>query len=196
MSAPVIPVTLGTDQASSRLHEFTVIDVRTPAEYGSGHLPGAVNIPLDTLRRALPEIRHAAEQGDVLVVCASGARSENACKQLAAEGIPTATLSGGTGAWASQGHELHRPAVCETPRNTWSMERQVRFSAGSLVLIGVLLGFLVHPALLLVPAAVASGLVLSAVTNTCAMAVMLGKLPHNRPRGVDLEAALAELRRR
>ncbi|MHB9863892.1 rhodanese-like domain-containing protein [Streptomyces sp. YIM S03343] len=195
MSAPVIPVTLGTEQARSRLHEFTVIDVRTPAEYASGHLPGAINIPLDNLKKALPEIRHAAQQGKLLVVCASGSRSENACKQLAEEGIATATLSGGTGAWASQGNELQRPAACET-RSTWSMERQVRFSAGSLVLLGVILGYLVHPALLLIAAGVAGGLVFSAVTNTCAMAVMLGKLPHNRPRTMDLEAALAELRGR
>jgi rhodanese-related sulfurtransferase len=192
---PVTPVTLGTEQARTRLHEFTVIDVRTPAEYASGHLPGAVNIPLDNLQQALPDIRHAAGQGELLVVCASGARSENACRQLAGEGIRTATLSGGTGAWASQGNELQRPAACET-RSTWSMERQVRFGAGSLVLIGVMLGFLLHPALLLVPAGVAAGLVYSAVTGTCAMAVVLGKLPHNRPRAVDLEAALAELRRR
>ena len=196
MSAPVIPVTLGTEQASSRLHEFTVIDVRTPAEYGSGHLPGAINIPLDSLKQALPEIRNAAERGKILVVCASGARSQNACQQLADEGILTATLSGGTGAWASEGHELQRPTVCQTSGAAWSMERQVRFSAGSLVLLGVVLGFFVHPALLLISAGVAGGLVFSAVTDTCGMAAVLGKLPHNRPRPVDMETALAELRRR
>jgi rhodanese-related sulfurtransferase len=195
MSAPVTPVTLGTEQARSRLHEFTVIDVRTPGEYASGHLPGAVNIPLDSIGQALAEIRHAAERGEVLVVCASGARSENACAQLAEEGIPTATLSGGTGAWASQGNELQRPAACET-RSTWSMERQARFTAGSLVLLGVVLGVLVHPALLVVSAGVAGGLMYSAVTDSCAMAAVLSRLPHNRPRTVDLEAALAELRAR
>lgn len=189
------PVALGTDQARTRLHELTVIDVRTPAEYASGHLPGALNIPLDQVRRALPEIRHAAERGDVLVVCASGARSENACKLLAEQGITTATLAGGTGAWAAEGHDLHQPAACDT-RAGWSMERQVRFTAGSLVLLGLVLGVLVHPALLLISAGVAGGLVFSALTNTCGMAVMLGKLPHNRPRAVDLNAALAALRDR
>ncbi len=167
--------------------------MRTPAEYAAGHLPGALNIPLDHVRRALPEIRHAAGRGDVLVVCACGARSENACKLLAEQGITTATLAGGTGAWAAEGYDLHTPAACDT-RAGWSMERQVRFTAGSLVLLGLLLGLLVHPALLLLSAGVAGGLVFSALTNTCGMAAVLGKLPHNRPRTADLDAALAALR--
>ncbi|MGC0406455.1 rhodanese-related sulfurtransferase [Streptomyces sp. SAI-126] len=189
------PVALGTEQARTRLHELTVIDVRTPAEYASGHLPGALNIPLGQLRRALPEIRHAAGRGDVLVVCASGARSENACKLLAEQGVATATLAGGTGAWTAQGHDLHTLAACGT-RTGWSMERQVRFTAGSMVLLGLVLGLLVHPALLLISAGIAGGLVFSALTNTCGMAVMLGKLPHNRPRAADLDATLAALRTR
>ncbi|MFJ4205364.1 rhodanese-like domain-containing protein [Streptomyces sviceus] len=188
------PVTLGADQARTRLHELTVIDVRTPAEYASGHLPGALNVPLDHVRRALPEIRHAAGRGDVLVVCASGVRSENACKLLAEQGIATATLVGGTGAWVAEGHDLHTPA--RGARSGWSMERQVRLTAGSLVLLGLVLGLLVHPALLLIPAGIAGGLVFSALTNTCGMAVVLGRLPHNRPRAADLDAALTALRGR
>ncbi|MER6185851.1 rhodanese-like domain-containing protein [Streptomyces sp. NPDC001652] len=195
MTSSPTPVTLAAGQVRARLHELTVIDVRTPAEYASGHLPGALNIPLDHVRRALPEIRHAAERGDILVVCASGARSENARKLLAEQDVTTATLVGGTGAWAAEGHDLHTLAACET-RAGWSMERQVRFTAGSLVLLGLLLGLLVHPALLLISAGVAGGLVFSALTDTCGMAVVLGKLPHNRPRAVDLDAARAALRGR
>ncbi|WP_326798279.1 rhodanese-like domain-containing protein [Streptomyces sp. NBC_01808] len=190
-----IPATLATDQARTRLGELVVVDVRTPAEYASGHLPGAVNVPLDHLRAALDDIRHAAERGDLLVVCASGARSESACKLLAEQGIEAAALVGGTGAWAAAGHDLHTPAACDT-RAGWSMERQVRFTAGSLVLLGLLLGVLVHPALLLISAGIAGGLVFSALTNTCGMAVVLGKLPHNRPRAADLDAARAALRGR
>ncbi|WP_327341529.1 rhodanese-like domain-containing protein [Streptomyces europaeiscabiei] len=189
------PVTLGTDQTRTRLHELTVIDVRTPAEYASGHLPGALNIPLDHIRRVLPEIRHAAEHGDILVVCASGARSENACKLLAEQGVTTATLDGGTGAWAAEGHDLHTTAARDT-RAGWSMERQVRFTAGAVVLLGLVLGLFVHPAFQFLSAGIAGGLVFSAVTGTCGMAVVLGKLPHNSPRAADLDAALASLRGR
>jgi rhodanese-related sulfurtransferase len=190
-----VPSALGTAQVRSRLHQLTVIDVRTPGEYASGHLPGALNVPLDQVRRALPDIRHAAERGDVLVVCASGARSENACKLLAEQGIPAATLTGGTGAWAAAGHDLQQPAAGRT-RASWGMERQVRFTAGTLVLVGMALGLLVHPAFQLVSAAVAAGLVFSALTDTCGMAFLLARLPHNRPRPADLDAALAALRGR
>ncbi|MFE1882741.1 rhodanese-like domain-containing protein [Streptomyces diastatochromogenes] len=195
MTAPLAPVTLLTDQARTRLHELTVIDVRTPGEYASGHLPGALNIPLDRIRRALPEIRHAAERGEVLVVCASGARSENACGLLAEQGIPAATLAGGTSAWAAAGHDLEQPAARDT-RAGWSMERQVRFTAGALVLVGIVLGLLVHPAFQILSAGVAGGLVFSALTDTCGMAILLGKLPHNRPGAADFDAALSALRSR
>ncbi len=62
------PDTLQPRQARTRLDELTVIDVRTPGEYAGGHIPGALNIPLDQLDRALPEIRDAARRGEVLVV--------------------------------------------------------------------------------------------------------------------------------
>ncbi|CAL9615225.1 Inner membrane protein YgaP [Streptomyces sp. enrichment culture] len=185
---------LTTDQARTRLHELTVVDVRTPGEYAGGHLPGALNIPLDQIRRALPELRHAADRSDILVVCASGARSENACRILAENGVTAATLTGGTGAWAADGHELHRPQG--TSRATWGMERQVRLTAGVIVLLGLLLGLIVHPAFQLLSAGIAGGLVFSALTNTCGMAAMLAKLPHNRPRVADLDNTLTALRNR
>ncbi|MBF4135122.1 MULTISPECIES: rhodanese-like domain-containing protein [Streptomyces] len=188
------PTALGIGEARTRLHELTVIDVRTPGEYAAGHLPGALNIPLDHIQRALPDIRDAAHRKDVLVVCASGARSENACKILAENDITTATLSGGTGAWAAGGHELHRPRG--SARTVWGMERQVRLTAGALVLLGLLLGVLIHPAFQILSAGIAGGLVFSALTNTCGMAAILAKLPYNRPRAQDLDRTLAELRSR
>ncbi|MGW4217340.1 rhodanese-like domain-containing protein [Streptomyces bacillaris] len=188
------PTALATGEARTRLHELTVIDVRTPGEYAAGHLPGALNIPLDHIQRALPDIRDAAHRKDVLVVCASGARSENACKILAENGITTTTLSGGTGAWAADGHELHRPQAL--PRTVWGMERQVRLTAGALVLLGLLLGALIHPAFQVLSVGIAGGLVFSALTNTCGTAAVLAKLPHNRPRAHDLDRTLAELRSR
>ncbi|MFI9123756.1 rhodanese-like domain-containing protein [Streptomyces bikiniensis] len=188
------PTALGADEARTRLHELTVIDVRTPGEFASGHLPGALNIPLNRIEDALPELRGAADRGEVLVVCASGARSENACRTLAGHGVTAATLAGGTGAWAAGGHDLHRPGG--GPRTSWAMERQVRLTAGAVVLLGLLLGLLVHPAFQLLSAGIAAGLVLSAVTDTCGMAAVLGRLPHNRPRAADLEASLAALRGR
>ncbi|MFG2958196.1 rhodanese-like domain-containing protein [Streptomyces sp. NPDC048291] len=179
---------LTPDQALARLPELTVVDVRTPAEYAAGHVPGAHNIPLDSLDRALPALRTA--HGGLLLVCASGARAERARSVLAGHGIPAATLTGGTSGWAGHGHELHRPRGGS--RATWAMERQVRFTAGAAVLVGLGLGPL-HPAWLLLSAGVAGGLVFSALTDTCGMAAILSRLPHNRPRPADLDATLARL---
>jgi rhodanese-related sulfurtransferase len=188
------PLTLDVAETRARFDELAVIDVRTPAEYASGHIPGALNIPLGELRRALPALRHAASRGDVLMVCASGNRSANACGVLAGHGIGAATLVGGTSAWTAAGHEVHREEAAG--RRVWGMERQVRFTAGSLVLIGLGLGRLVHPAFGLLSAGIAGGLVYSAVSDTCGMALLLGKLPHNRPGAPGLDAALARLRER
>jgi rhodanese-related sulfurtransferase len=176
-------------QVDARLHELTVIDVRTPGEYASGHLPGAHNIPLDHLDSALPVLKTAAGRGDLLVVCASGARSATACHRLAEQGIAAATLTGGTTAWTQLGHDTHRPAGTPAP---WAMDRQVRLAAGSLVLTGLIAGQRWSAARWL-SAGVAGGLVFSALTNTCGMAKVLARLPHNQPRATDLDATLAAL---
>ncbi|KQX49347.1 MULTISPECIES: rhodanese-like domain-containing protein [unclassified Streptomyces] len=192
MNAPLL---LDPDQARTRLAGLTVVDVRTPGEYASGHVPGAVNVPLDRLARAVPALREAAARGGVLVVCQSGNRSARACAQLAAEGVSAYDLDGGTSGWAARGHGLDRPAGAPA-KPVWAMDRQVRLVAGSLVLLGLLLGVLVHPAFQLLSAGVAGGLVFSALTNTCGMALMLGKLPYNRASAcaVDMDATLARLR--
>jgi rhodanese-related sulfurtransferase len=191
MSTPLAPLSLDVDQAHARLSELTVVDVRTPGEYASGHVPGALNIPLDELERALPALSESG--AELLMVCRSGARSAKARALLAEHGVTVADLAGGTNAWAAGGHALHRPTG--PVRATWAMERQVRFTAGALVLVGLGLG-LPRPSWRLLSAGVAGGLVLSAVTDTCGMATILGKLPHNRPRATDLDAALAALRAR
>ncbi|MER5355304.1 rhodanese-like domain-containing protein [Kitasatospora sp. NPDC002551] len=181
-------------QARPRLAALTVVDVRTPGEYAAGHVPGALNIPLDQLDRALPALRTVAARGELLIVCASGNRSGRACESLAAAGIPAATLVGGTSAWAAAGHEVERPEGAPA-RAPWAMDRQVRFAAGGLVVAGLLVD-LALPGARWVSAAVGAGLVFSAATNTCAMGSMLSRLPYNRPRpgqAAALEATLAAL---
>ncbi|MEU8923613.1 rhodanese-like domain-containing protein [Kitasatospora sp. NPDC048545] len=184
---------LTVEQLKPRLGQLTLIDVRSPGEYAVGHIPGALNIPLDQLDRALPALRDAAEQNELAVVCAAGPRADDACRRLAAAGIPTLTLTGGTNAWSGAGQQLDRAAGA---RAVWSMDRQIRFVAGSLVLAGVLIG-LARPRARWVSAAVGAGLSSSALTNTCAMGSMLAKLPHNRPRpgGPTLDDTLAALGR-
>ncbi|MFF2847402.1 rhodanese-like domain-containing protein [Streptomyces sp. NPDC058001] len=184
--------TLTTSVVRERLHTLVVIDVRTPGEYADGHLPGAYNIPLDDLEHALPTLREVADRGDLLMVCASGTRSQNAGTTLSRNGIPAASLEGGTAAWASAGEALHRPATTAAPK--WAMDRQVRLTAGSVVLLGLLLSQVIHPAFQLLSAGIAAGLVYSALSNSCAMATLLGKLPYNRTKRTDRTNTLAALR--
>ncbi|WP_338898174.1 rhodanese-like domain-containing protein [Streptomyces sp. TG1A-60] len=185
------PTAVAPARAASRLEQYTVIDVRTPGEYAAGHVPGAHNIPLDHLHTALPALKAAAARGDLLLVCASGTRSATACEQLATADVTAVTLTGGTTAWAQQGHTLTRADGAAT---TWAMERQVRLAAGSLVVLGLAVGARYKPARWL-SAAIGTGLVFSAATDTCGMAALLAKLPHNQPRTTDLADTLDALRK-
>jgi len=81
-----------------------VLDVRNPDEYESGHIGGAVLIPLGELGARQDEI----PDGDPLyVVCAMGGRSLNATKALVQAGYPALSVTGGTKGWIDQG----RPVV-------------------------------------------------------------------------------------
>ncbi|WP_255953270.1 rhodanese-like domain-containing protein [Streptomyces odontomachi] len=173
----ISPTVITPGQAATGYGEYTIVDVRSPGEYAAGHLPGAHNIPLDRLGEAADALRTTAARGPLLVVCASGARSAKGCAQLAALDIEAATLDGGTSAWAAAGHDVERPAGART---TWPMDRQVRLAAGSLVVLGFAAGLARSRAHWL-SGAVGAGLVFSGVTNTCGMAAVLAKLPHNRP---------------
>jgi phage shock protein E len=69
-----------------------VIDVRTPAEFGAGHYPEALNIPLDQLESSLDRI--GAKDKPLIVYCASGMRSRRARVLLKASGFTDVTDAG------------------------------------------------------------------------------------------------------
>ncbi|GAA2564935.1 rhodanese-like domain-containing protein [Winogradskya consettensis] len=163
-----------------------LIDVRTPAEFETAHIPGSYNVPLDLLREHRDELRaHLDEQ--VVLVCRSGQRAVAAEAALAAAGLPNLrVLHGGITAWQAAGAPL-RTGV---PR--WDLERQVRLTAGSIVLIAVLISLPV-PAAKWVAAVVGAGLALAAVTNTCAMGMLLSRLPYNRGPRTSLDKIVSDL---
>jgi rhodanese-related sulfurtransferase len=166
--------------------DVRILDVRTPAEFESAHIPGAYNVPLDTLAEHAAELeRHVNEP--VMLVCRSGGRASQACDKLAVTGMANLhILDGGMQSW----DDGHRPV--RRGRQRWDLERQVRFVAGLLVLIGVL-GSVFVPGLLYLAGFVGAGLAFAALTNTCAMGLALSKLPHNRSRTVDVEGAVRAL---
>ncbi|QEE60543.1 pyridine nucleotide-disulfide oxidoreductase [Salinibacterium sp. dk2585] len=75
--------------------EALVLDVRSRAEFASGHIPGSLNTPHTELRDRMQEVRDAAAGRPVRALCASGVRSNIAHRQLVQAGLDSATLSGG-----------------------------------------------------------------------------------------------------
>ncbi|WUR62529.1 rhodanese-like domain-containing protein [Micromonospora chokoriensis] len=164
-----------------------VLDVRTPAEFESSHISGSYNVPLDLLREHRRELRDQLNEDDVLV-CRSGVRATQAQQVLAGVGLPDLrVLDGGIMSWQA----ADAPITRGVPR--WDLERQVRLVAGSIVLVSVLASVFV-PQLKWVAAFIGAGLTVAAVTNTCAMGLMLSKLPYNRGAGCDLDRVVGRLR--
>ena len=79
-------------------HIDVVVDVRTKLEFWLGHLDGAVNMPVGDVAELLPERSDVARDANILVYCASGARSAAAAAELRELGYTNVTDGGGIGA--------------------------------------------------------------------------------------------------
>ncbi|AYY15124.1 rhodanese-like domain-containing protein [Actinobacteria bacterium YIM 96077] len=79
-----------------------VIDVRLPEEYASGHIAGAINIPL----RELPTRLRDLPAGQVITVCSTGIRSRRGAETVARLGRTAFTVRGGTKAWTAAGYPI------------------------------------------------------------------------------------------
>lgn len=168
--------TLSPETVASRCAAGNVfiLDVRTPIEFDEVHATFAKNVPLDRLDAARIKSDFAPNGGPVYVICKTGGRGQKACDKLAAAGLEVVNVQGGTTAWVAAGLPVVRG------RSAVSLERQVRIAAGSIVLLGVALGFLVHPALFGIAGFVGAGLVFAGVTDWCGMGLMLAKMPWNQ----------------
>ena len=163
-----------------------LLDVRTPGEFRTAHIPGSYNVPLDTVREHRAELLHHLDE-DVVLICRSGGRAAQAEQALAEAGLPNLRiLEGGVLAWETAGGPLNRGQA------RWDLERQVRLVAGGIVLLSGLASLLV-PGLYLIGTAVGAGLSVAALTNTCAMGILLSKLPYNRGPRTDLKSVIGAL---
>jgi rhodanese-related sulfurtransferase len=148
-----------------------LVDVRTPAEYGEIHIEGSILMPLERLNPQQVD-------GPVVLVCRSGKRAEQARQKLAAAGCKNlAVLEGGVLAWEQAGLPVKRGKA------VISLERQVRIAAGLLILTGLALGILVHPAFYGLSAFVGAGLTFAGITDWCGMAMLLARMPWNQRSG-------------
>ena len=154
-----------------------LLDVRTPAEFVGIHASGARNIPLDSIQsKALAGSSPLPKDATICILCEKGGRATVAAGHFLSAGYPYVhVVEGGTQAWVAAG----LPAV-KGSKSAISIERQVRIGAGILVLTGVILGSLIHPAFFGLSAFIGAGLVFAGVTDWCGMGLLLAKAPWNR----------------
>ncbi|HKP44007.1 MAG TPA: rhodanese-like domain-containing protein [Mycobacterium sp.] len=184
-----MPATIDSADLRSLLDSPTpprVIDVRTPGEFQTVHLPGAYNVPLDLLREHRDEIVSHVDQ-DVVLVCRSGQRATQAEETLRKAGLTNVhILDGGITDWEAKGFTVKRGA------QRWDLERQVRLVAGLIVAVSVLAGVVV-PGVEWLAFAIGAGLSIAALTNTCAMGMLLARLPYNRGATCDVRTIVEKL---
>jgi rhodanese-related sulfurtransferase len=149
----------------------TVIDVREPMEYASGHINGSLNIPLSRITQAdLP-------REPLVLVCQSGNRSARALTQLLHRGHPhpVVELEGGVPAWQQAGFDVRKLKGAPLP-----LMRQVQIAAGSLVLLGVILSQTVAPGWIWLSGFVGAGLTFAGISGFCGIARLLAAMPWNQ----------------
>lgn len=157
--------------------DATLLDVRTPVEFAEVHVPEARSIPLDELN---PGSLQLQKNEPVYLLCRSGQRAAKAAEKFSREGFSQPIIvEGGTLAWIDANLPVTRGAT-----KVISLERQVRIAAGSLVLLGVLLGWFVSHWFFLLSGFVGAGLVFAGITDFCGMGLLLAKMPWNK-RGAN-----------
>ncbi len=150
------------------------IDARTPVEFRELHVKWPATSPwtTSTLRRWCRPIWR------------SGSRGRQTCEKFLAAGFTNVVqIEGGTLACLEAGLPIVRG------KKAISLERQVRIAAGSLVLLGVTLGWLVHPALYGLSAFIGAGLVFAGITDTSGMGMMLSRMPWNQVKDAPAQCS-------
>ena len=172
----------------TEMHQLPVpaqlIDVRSGSEFASGHIPGAVNIPMDQIEARLDDLRPGVP---IVLICQTGKRARMTADLLEPCQRQISVLEGGTSAWIQAG----LPVVTSV-KTRWSLERQVRLGAGLLVLAGAALAFTVDANWLFLSAFVGLGLTFAGLTDICPMAEILAKMPWNKQSQCRIPTAEAE----
>lgn len=171
-SKSISPAALCALLATGKRHEL--LDVRTPPEYASAHVPGAKLVPLNELKAEAFLLQH--EVGTpIFVLCQSGVRATQAIERFERAGCDDCVLvEGGTQAWIDAELPVHRGASSVLP-----IMRQVQIVVGSLSLAGSILALAVDRWFAVVPLLLGCGLLFAGITGTCGMALFLARMPWN-----------------
>ena len=167
---------ISPERAAALMRDGAVlVDIRERDEYARERIDGARHHAASILERD-----HPARPGDEVLIfhCKSGNRTSQNAPRIANDmpaGIQTYILDGGLDAWKKAGLPVAIDRSAPIP-----IMRQVQIVAGSLVVLGAILGAAVAPAFYVLSAFVGAGLVFAGVTGFCGMARFLDFMPWNR----------------
>lgn len=155
-----------------------LVDIREAGEYARENIPTARLLPLSEIERGarLTDLRDS----DVVIFhCQSGMRSASNAAKLAAAASPAKVLlmDGGLNCWKKAGLPVALNRSQPLP-----LMRQVQIVAGSLTLLGVVLGYLVNAAFFLLSGFVGAGLLFAGISGFCGLARVLNIMPWNQQR--------------
>lgn len=164
-------------EAKRRLDEgaAVLIDIREPAEHARENIAVARLVPLSSLDKSA----FAAERASLKTTifhCQSGNRTCVNFDRLNALGLSEIyLLEGGINGWKQAGlpTRLDRKQPIE-------LQRQVMIAAGSLVLAGFALAYLISPWFLAVSLFMGCGLTFAGISGWCGLAKLLALMPWNR----------------
>lgn len=164
-----------SDQLRHQPDEWFLVDVRSPGEFLSGHIPGASNYPIDQFDvQTAKQLANAANGRQICLICQSGKRSQRALEIWAQAGQDDAVeLEGGMGHWPGEAGLVKTAGAIP-------LVRQVHIVAGANVFVGTLLGAFINPWFLLIPGFFGAGLTFAGLTGACGLAMLLTKMPWNR----------------
>ncbi len=147
--------------------EGVIIDVREPAEFRDGHLPGAINLPSTAF--SVTDYRTYGHQ-PIYLVCQTGNRAQDIAHKLHEQSMTQVFVL-----------DRHMEDITvETPKTRWSVDRQFRF------LLGILLGLFligyhwISVYFMAIPVIIGLGLTITAIIDKCYLRIGIARLPWNQ----------------
>lgn len=165
--------------------ECQVIDVREVSEFNGERISGARLMPLSNFEKHASDIDRTKP---VYLMCRSGNRAKQSAEKLMKQGFTDVqVIEGGMLAWVNAGLP-----IIKGESKVWSLERQVRFTAGLLILFGVILSFAVSSYFMVIPAFIGAGLTFAGATDWCGMGMLLAKMPWNQAKNIDIKMSVTQ----
>ena len=161
-------------------NDSVIIDVREKDEFAVKHVENSINIPLSVFSSIAPGMLNQLKSHDVIFMCHSGARAQQA--QAIASGLgyndahQYSVYTGGIQAWIKAGNAVEKSEF----NAPLPLIRQVQLVIGLLVIALGILGATISPFYAYAAAAVGAGVFLAGATGFCALATLVSKLPWNR----------------